>query len=58
VESGKYGQEWQDKSSKGPHSSMHIPKGDPLTVRDLTSLTPHVARIIYFHVIKANINKA
>jgi hypothetical protein len=27
-------------------------------VRDLTSLTPHVGRIIYFHVIKANINKA
>jgi hypothetical protein len=27
-------------------------------VRDLTSLTLHVGRIIYFHVIKANINKA
>jgi len=26
-------------------------------VRNLTSLTPHVGRIIYFHVIKANINK-
>jgi hypothetical protein len=26
-------------------------------VRDLTSLTPLVGRIIYFHVIKANINK-
>jgi hypothetical protein len=25
-------------------------------VRDLTSLTPHVGRIIYFHVIKANIS--
>jgi hypothetical protein len=27
-------------------------------VRDLTSLTPHVGRIIYFHVIKVDINKA
>jgi hypothetical protein len=27
-------------------------------VRDLTSLTPHVGRIIYFHVIKTIINKA
>jgi hypothetical protein len=27
-------------------------------VRDLTSLTAHVGRIIYFPVIKANINKA
>jgi hypothetical protein len=27
-------------------------------VRDLTSLIPQVGRIIYFHVIKANINKA
>jgi hypothetical protein len=25
-------------------------------VRDLTSLTPHVDRIIYFHVIKADIS--
>jgi hypothetical protein len=24
----------------------------------LRDLTPHVGRIIYFHVIKANINKA
>jgi hypothetical protein len=27
-------------------------------VRDLTSLTPHVGRITYFHVIKFDINKA
>jgi hypothetical protein len=27
-------------------------------VRDLTYLTPQVGRIIYFHVIKVNINKA
>jgi hypothetical protein len=30
VESGKYGREWHDDLSKGPHSSIHIPKGDPL----------------------------
>jgi hypothetical protein len=29
-----------------------------MSIRDLTSVTPHVGRIIYFHVIKANINKA
>jgi hypothetical protein len=27
-------------------------------LRDLTYLTPQVGRIIYFHVIKVNINKA
>jgi hypothetical protein len=27
-------------------------------VKDLTSLTPHVVRKKYFHVIKADINKA
>ena len=26
-------------------------------VRDITFLTPHVGRIIYFHVIKVDINK-
>jgi hypothetical protein len=27
-------------------------------VRDLISLNPHIGRIIYFHVIKVDINKA
>jgi hypothetical protein len=31
MESDKYGQEWNDESSRGPPSSKPIPKGDPLT---------------------------
>jgi hypothetical protein len=31
VECSKYGQEWNDDSSKGSPSSIHILKGDPLT---------------------------
>jgi hypothetical protein len=40
----------EKKVDKERDSSMYV--------RDLTSLTPHIGRIIYFHVIKANINKA
>jgi hypothetical protein len=42
-------------SSQALRTRLFLRGGD---VRDLTSLTPHIGKIIYFHVIKANINKA